>query len=267
MNLSLPSACSLERCLWKALHYIPLHLLCFQMCDGVALGWGGVHSLWFLWNLSVGGHWGESSGVVFTCVPEPHTDATLDPDTPKDWAFFLCSPSPCEWICRVPTGPILLSFLYVILRGDGSIESLQRFDCSSVHYRAPHGKFLRIPLITPYLLESLKKKCASLNSPCHFTLYLEWLIKTSGLILLISYLKASAPDKQMVSCQLLSFHVSFWPCDLSFLLSPTVLLNLQITQVVPKVRLGVTLFPALQLSLYLWSLLLSSRCLTLDILL
>ena len=53
----------------------------------------------------------------------------------------------------------------------------------------------------------------------------------------------------MVSCQFLSFHVSFWPCDLSFLLSPTVLLNLQITQVVPKVRLGVTLFPALQLSL------------------
>ena len=101
----------------------------------------------------------------------------------------------------------------------------------------------------PHLLESLKKNCASLNSPCHLTLYLEWLIKTSGLILLISYLKASAPDKQMVSCQFLSFHVSFWPCDLSFLLSPTVLLNLQITQVVPKVSLGVTLFPALQLSL------------------
>lgn len=133
----------------------------------MALGWRGVHFLWFLWSLSVSGHWDESSDVVFTYIPEPHTDVTLDPDTSKVWAFFLYSSSPCEWISRVPTGPILLSFLYVIPRGDGSIESLQTFDCSSFHYRAPHGKFLGIPLTPPSfgVLEEKLHKSEILRAP------------------------------------------------------------------------------------------------------
>lgn len=205
MTLSLPSACSLEKCLWKVLHFIPLCLLCF------ASGW---------WHSPRVGRGAFS--VVFM---KPQYWWALR------WVFW-CGLHICSWASyRCNTGSWhsqeLSFFSYVLLPPVNEFpESPQALPyCLSFMWSLEEMEALSLyrdltalPSITEHPWEvsqdssdipifwSPWRKTVQIWVPqgpsysCHLTLYLEWLIKTSGLILLISYLKASVPDKQMVSC-------------------------------------------------------------------
>lgn len=191
-----------------------------------------MHSLWFSWR-----HWeGQPPGVVLTDVPEPHPDAALDPGTPQNRDFFPLFYFPIGMTSRVPTGPILLSFPYVVLKGYRNNGSLQKSGCRSFQYRAAHGSFSGLPWY-PYLSGGPWSKNMQVWNPQDFnhlrhpTLSLEWFIKISSLILLC-YLKASGPGKQLVRHEVLlhPFHISCLPCDPSPLPDPTKVLTLQISQ-------------------------------------
>lgn len=165
MTLSLPSACSLEKCLWKVLHFIPLYLLCF------ASGWWhgprvrrGAFSVVFMkpqcwWAL----RW------VFWCGLHICSWASYRCNTgswhSQELSFFsyVLLPPVNEFPESPQALPYCLSFMWSL----EEMEALSLYrDLTALPSIKEHpmGSFSGF-LWYPYLLESLKKNCASLSSP------------------------------------------------------------------------------------------------------
>lgn len=93
------------------------------------------------------------SGMALTDAPEPHLDVMLDLAwillLPRVELFSLFS-SPSEGISK-SSQPLSCCLSHEVLKGDRSHGCLWRFGCCSLHQSAPHGKLLKILLISSFL--------------------------------------------------------------------------------------------------------------------
>lgn len=218
MTLSLPSACSLERCVWKGLHFIPLYLLCLT-----SVWWCGLRvergafSVVLMkpqcqWALRWGGLLMWSSHMFLSLIQMWHWTLTL----PRFELFFYVLLLPVN---EFPECPQALSYCFSFMWSLEEMEALSLYRHLTVlpSLQSTPWEVFRDSSDTPIFWNPWRKTAQVWNPQgasysCHLTLYLECLTKTSGLILLISYLKASAPDKQMVSCHCFSsFTLVFGP--------------------------------------------------------
>lgn len=159
MTFSLPSACSLERCLWKALHFIPLYLLCLTSVwwCGLRVGRGAFSVVLMRPQLSVGIEMSllmRSSHMFLSLIQMWDWILTL----PRFELFFYVLLLP---VSEFPECPQALSYCLSFMWSLEDMETLSLCRHLTVLpsiTEHPMGSFSGF-LWHPHLLESLKKNC------------------------------------------------------------------------------------------------------------